>query len=104
VDTAHQATTLTVQVGVDLLLERGLVEVTTADGNTEGDGLLLGLASDVLEDGNGRVDTATLTEEGANGAARTLWCDEDNVNVFWNFDLGLVLEDRGETVGEVEGL
>jgi hypothetical protein len=53
VDTAHQAATLTVQVGVDLLLEGGLVHVSGTDGNTEGDSLLLGLAGDILEDGDG---------------------------------------------------
>lgn len=103
-DTTHQATTLTVKVRVNLLLEGGLVQVTGTDGNTEGDSLLLGLAGDVLEDGNGRVDTTTLTEERADGTAGTLGGDEDNVNVGRDLDLGLVLEDGGETVGEVEGL
>jgi hypothetical protein len=104
VDTTHQATTLTVEVGVDLLLEGGLVEVSTADGDTEGDGLLLGLASDVLEDGNGGVDTTALAEEGADSTAGTLGGDEDDINVLGDIDLGEVLEDGGETVGEVEGL
>jgi hypothetical protein len=104
VDTTHQATALAVQVGVDLLLECSLVHVSGTDGDTEGNGLLLGLASDVLEDGNGRVDTAALTEESADGAARALGGDEDDVNVGGDFDLGEVLEDGGETVGEVESL
>ena len=69
VDTAHQAATLTVQVGVDLLLEGGLVHVSGTDGNTEGDSLLLGLAGDVLVDGNGGVDTTALTEKSADGTA-----------------------------------
>ena len=103
-DTAHQATTLTVKVRVDLLLEGGLVEVAGADGDTEGDGLLLGLASDVLVDGNGGVDTAALTEEGADGAAGALGGDEDDVDVGGNLDLGEVLEDGREAVGEVESL
>ena len=103
-NTTHQATALTVQVGVDLLLEGGLVEVAGADGDTEGDGLLLGLAGDVLVDGNGGVDTAALTEEGADGAAGALGGDEDDVDVGGNLDLGEVLEDGGEAVGEVEGL
>jgi hypothetical protein len=104
VDSAHQATTLTVQVGVDLLLEGGLVHVSGTDGNTEGDGLLLGLAGDILVDGDGRVDTTALAEEGADGAAGALGGNEDNVNVGGDFDLGEVLEDGGETVGEVESL
>jgi hypothetical protein len=104
VDTTHQATTLAVQVGVHLLLECGLVHVSGADGYTEGDSLLLGLASDVLEDGDRGVDTTALTEEGADGAAGALGSDEDDVNVGGDFDLGEVFEDRGETVGEVEGL
>lgn len=93
VDSAHQATTLTVQVGVDLLLEGGLVEVAGADGNTEGDSLLLGLAGNVLVDGDGGVDTAALTEESADSAAGALGGNEDDVDVGGNLDLGEVLED-----------
>jgi hypothetical protein len=104
VDTTHQAATLTVEVRVDLLLEGGLVEVAGADGDTEGDGLLLSLASDVLVDGEGGVDTTALTEEGSDGSARTLGGAEDDVDVGGDLDLGEVLEDGGETVGEVEGL
>jgi hypothetical protein len=104
VNTTHQATTLTVQVGVDLLLEGGLVEVAGADGDTEGNSLLLSVAGDVLVDGNGRVDTTALTEESADSAARALGGDEDDVDVGGNLDLGEVLEDGGEAVGEVESL
>lgn len=104
VDTTHQATTLTVQVGVDLLLEGGLVEVSRANGNTESNGLLLGLAGNILVDGDGGVDTTALTEEGADGTAGALGGDEDDVDVGGNLDLGEVLEDGGETVREVESL
>jgi hypothetical protein len=104
VNTTHQATTLAVQVGVDLLLEGGLVQVSGTDSDTEGDSLLLGLASDILEDSDGGVDTTALTEEGAHGAPRALRGDKDDVNVLGDLDLGKVLEDGGETVGEVEGL
>lgn len=103
-DTSHQATTLTVQVGVDLLLEGGLVEVTTADTDTESNCLLLGVTGNILEDGNGGVDTTSLAEESSDGTARSLGGNEDDIDVSWDIDLGLVLEDWGETVGEVEGL
>jgi len=62
------------------------------------------LAGHVLEDGDGRVDAAAFTEEGAHGAARALGGDEDNIDIGGNVDFGEVLEDGGETVGEVEGL
>jgi hypothetical protein len=104
VDTTHQATTLAVQVGVYLLLECGLVHVSGTDADTEGDSLLLGLASNVLVDGDGGVDATALTEEGADGTAGALGGNEDDVNVGGDFDLGEVLEDGGETVGEVESL
>jgi hypothetical protein len=104
VDSAHQATTLAVQVRVDLLLEGGLVHVSGTDGDTEGDSLLLGLAGDVLVDGDGGVDTAALAEESADGAAGALGRNEDDIDVGGDFDLGEVLEDGGETVGEVESL
>jgi hypothetical protein len=104
VDTAHQAATLAIQVRVDLLLERRLVQISGADGYTESDGLLLGLTGDVLEDGDGRVDTAALAKESADGAAGALGRDEDDVNVGGDIDLGEVLEDGREAVGEVESL
>jgi len=104
VDAAHQAAALAVQVAVDFLLKGRLVHVARADGDTECDGLLLGLAGHVLVDGDGGVDAAALAEERAHCAAGTLWCNEDYVNVGWDLDLGLALEDWGETVGEVQGL
>lgn len=104
VDTTHQATTLTVQVGVNLLLEGGLVEVSRSNTDTESDSLLLCLTGNILENGDGRVDTTTLTEESSDGTSRSLWCNEDDINVSWDIDLGLVLEDWGETVGEVKSL
>lgn len=104
VDASHQAAALTIEIRVHFLLERGLVEVSGSDGDTESNGLLLGLASHILVDGDGRVDTTALAEEGADCAAGTLGGDEDDVNVFGNVDLGEVFEDGGETVGEVEGL
>lgn len=58
----------TIQVRVNLLLKGGLVHVARADGDTDGDGLLLCLACDVLEDGNTGVDTPTLLEKSADGA------------------------------------
>jgi hypothetical protein len=96
--------TLSHKVGVDLLLEGGLVEVSGSNSNTEGDGLLLGLSGNVLPDGDGRVDTLSSLEEGTNGTSGSLGGDKDNVNVGGDVDLGQLLEDRGESVGEVEGL
>jgi hypothetical protein len=104
VDTAHKAAALTVEVRVDLLLKRRLVQVTTADGHTHGNSLLLGLASDVLEDSERRVDTTALTEEGADGSARALGSAEDHIDVGGDLDLGQVLEDGRETVREVKSL
>lgn len=103
-NSTHQATTLAVEVRVDLLLEGSLVHVSGTDGNTEGNSLLLGLAGNILVDSNGRVDTTALTEKRADGTAGTLGGDEDDVNVLRNLDLGEVLEDGRETVGEVESL
>jgi len=57
-----------------------------------------------LEDGNGGVDSTALTEKSADGTAGTLGGDEDDINVLGDFDLGEVLEDGREAVGEVESL
>jgi hypothetical protein len=104
VDTTHQATTLTVQVGVNFLLEGGLIEISGSNTNTEGNCLLFCLSSNILVNSDGGVDTAALTEKSSDGTSGSLWCNEDNVNIRWDIDLCLVLEDWGETVGEVEGL
>jgi hypothetical protein len=62
------------------------------------------VASDILEDSDGGVDSTTLTEESSNSSTRTLGSNEDDIDISWDIDLGLVLENGGEAVGEVEGL
>lgn len=62
-------TSLSVQVGEDLLFKGGLVKVTGTDGDTKGDSLLLGLAGNILPNGNGRVDTSALEEEGSDSSS-----------------------------------
>lgn len=101
VDTTHQATSLTVEVRVDFLLESGLVEVAGTNCNTEGDGLLFSLSGHILEDSDGRVNASTLSEERSHSSSGTLGSNEDDIDVLRNVDLGLLFEDRGETVGEV---
>lgn len=100
-DTTHQATALTVKVGVYFLLESCLVEVTAANGDTKSNSFLLGMSCNILVDSNGRVDTAALTEQRSNSSARSFGRNEDNINIFWNLNLCKVLEDRGEAVREV---
>jgi hypothetical protein len=104
VNATHQATTLTVQVGVNFLLECGLVKVSRSNTNTEGNSLLLCLSSNILVNSDGGVDTTALTEKSSDSTSGSLWCNEDNIDIGWDIDLGLVLENWGETVGEVEGL
>lgn len=103
-DTTHQAATLTIQVGVNLLLESRLVQVSTTNSDTKSNCLLLGVASYVLEDSNGGIDSTTLSEKSSNGSTRALRSNEDDINIGWDIDFGLVLEDWGETVGEVKSL
>jgi hypothetical protein len=103
-DTSHQATTLAVEIRVNLLLEGGFVQITTADSNTESNRLLLGLASDILVYGNGGVDTTALAEERSDSSARSLWCDKNDIDVSWNLDLGKIFENWGEAMGEVQCL
>ena len=103
-DSTHEAATLSVEIRIDLLLKSGLVEVTRANGNTHGNGLLLGSTGHILENGERGVDTTSLTEEGSDGTAGTLGSTEDDINICRNIDLGEVLEDGGETVREVQGL
>ena len=100
--THHAA--LAIQVRVDLLLERGLVHIARADSDAEGSGLLLRLARDVLPHGNGRIDATALFEKRADGAARALGGNEDDVDVRWGNDLGILFIHDGEAVREVESL
>jgi hypothetical protein len=97
-------TTLAIEIGVYLLLKGGLVHITRADSDTEGNSLLLSLSSNVLPHGDGRVDATSLLKESADGASRTLGGDEDNIHIFGGDDVGVVLKHDGETMGEVEGL
>jgi hypothetical protein len=104
VNTTHQATTFSIEIRVDFLLKGGLVQVSTANGDTEGNSLLQSLTSDILVDSNGRVDTTSLAEESSDGTARAFGGDKNDINVLGDIDLGSVLEDWGETVREVKGL
>ena len=104
VDTTHKAATLTVQIGSNLLLKGGLVNVTRTNGNSKSNGSLLSLAGNILPDGVGRVDTTALLEKRSDGTAGTLGGNEDDINVRGSLDLGQILEDGGETVGEVKSL
>jgi hypothetical protein len=62
------------------------------------------MAGNILEHGDGGVDTTSLTEESSDSSARALGSNEDDIDIGGNVDLGLVFEDGGETVGEVESL
>jgi hypothetical protein len=62
------------------------------------------MASHILVDSNGGVDSTTLTEKSSDGSARSLGGNKDDIDVNWDIDLGLVLENGGEAVREVEGL
>jgi hypothetical protein len=62
------------------------------------------MAGNILEDGDGGVDTTSLPEESSDSSARALGSDEDDIDIGRNIDLGLVLEDGGEAMGEVESL
>ena len=103
-NTTHQAAAFAVQIGEDFLLECSFVEVSGSDGDAEGDGFFFGFASDILEDGDGGVDAAAFTEEGADSSSGSLGSDEDDIDVGGDVDLGEVFEDGGEAVGEVKCL
>lgn len=76
------------------------VSLPGSDGDSEGDGLLLGLAGNVLEDGDGRVDSSSLEEERSDGSARSLGGDEDDVDVGGGNDTGLEVKGRVWVVGK----
>jgi hypothetical protein len=57
-----------------------------------------------LEYGNGRVDTTTLLEESSDGTTRALWSDKDDIDISWDINLGLILENWRETMGKIKSL
>lgn len=101
-DPTHENTTLSIQIRVNLLLERCLVHVARTDTNANGHSLLQRFSGDVLEDGDTGVDPASLLEQSSNSATRTLGCDEDDIDILRGNDVGQVLEDDREAVREVE--
>lgn len=128
-DGTHQDTTLTDEIRVDFLVEGGLIQVSGTNTDTKGNGALLSLAGGILENSEGRVDTATFLEKTTDSEARTLGGDQDNVNIYmmnvnWldmgserfylqkhdtlftlgRNDTGLIFVDNGKTVGEIKGL
>jgi hypothetical protein len=103
-NTTHKAATFAIKVRVHLLLERGLVEISTTNSNANCNSFLKSLSGNILKDGYGRVDSTTLTEESSHSTTRAFWSDEDYVNVRRNVNLGQILENWGETVGKVKSL
>ena len=72
-----------------LLLKGSLVTVSRTDGDTERNSLLLGLSSNILVNGDGRVDSSSLEEQGSDGSTGSLGSDEDDVDVGGGDDTGL---------------
>ena len=103
-NTAHETTSFTVEIRVNLLLKSCLVKVAAADSYTQRNSLLFSLASYVLVDGNRGVNTSTFAEESSHSSTGTFRCNENDIDVFWHIDFGEILEDRRETMGEVESL
>jgi hypothetical protein len=80
-DGTHQDTTLTDEIRVDFLIEGGLIHITRTDTDTESDSALLSLTRDILENGEGGVDTTTLLEETTDSEAGTLGGNQDNIDI-----------------------
>ena len=104
VNATHQATPFAVQIGPHLFLKRRLVKITATNGNTKGDGLLFSFAGNILVDSDRRINAAAFTEESSDCAARAFGSYQDYVDICGDVDVGQVLENRREAMGEVEGL
>lgn len=63
VDATHKAASLAVQIRIDLFLERRLVEVTRANCYTQSYSFLFRFTSNVLVNGDRRVNTPSLFEQ-----------------------------------------
>lgn len=78
-DTAHQTSSLTVEIRVDFLLKCRLVEVSTANSNAQSNGFLFSLASDILVNSNRGIDATTLAEKCADSSTGAFGGNEDDV-------------------------
>ena len=103
-DGTHQRAALTGEVRGGLALEGGLEQVAGTDADTEGEGLLLGLACSVLVDGIRAVQSAALAEHGAQRRARTLGSHHDDIHVLGRNDTCAVAPVDSEAVAVVQGL
>ena len=95
---------LTIKIRVDFLLERSLVHVPTSDCYTERNSLFFSFAGNILVYGDGRVDPSAFAEQRSDCATGAFWCDKNDVDILWYVDVGKILENWGEAMGEVQRL
>jgi hypothetical protein len=87
VDVGTYDTAFTIQIRINLLLRRRLVQIPTADTYPKRDGLLFRVPGDILPDGDTRINTPPFFKESADGATGTFGGDEDDVDSFWRNDV-----------------
>ena len=104
VNAAHQAASLTIEIRVDLLFKRRLVEVPRSHTYPKSNGLFFGSTGYILIHGNRGVDATTFSKEGSNSPTGAFRRDKDDIDIRGNVDFGEIFEDGGEAVGEVECL
>jgi len=93
-NTSHEATAFSIEIGVYFLLKCCLVQVSASDPNAHCDSLLEGFAGNVLVHSDGRIDSATFAEKRSDRATGSLWCDKDDIYVLGDVNFSEILEDR----------
>ena len=103
-DSAHQRTTLTSQIGSSLTDESRLEQVAGTDTDTQRQRTIHRLASSVLIDSERRVQATTLKEHGTQRRTRPLRSDHDHVNIRRRNNARTIVPSDCETMREIQGL
>ena len=103
-DSAHQGTTLTSQIGSSLTDESRLEQVAGTDTDTQRQRTIHRLASSVLIDSERRVQATTLKEHGTQRRTRPLRSDHDHVNIRGRNNARTIVPSDRKTMREIQGL
>ena len=87
-NSAHQRTAFTGQVGVNFFFERSFEQVPRPYADTQCDDTIPGFAGSVLQDRIAGVQPAPFEEEPAQRGTRTFRGDHDDIDIFRRDDAG----------------
>ena len=103
-DGSHQRAALAGQIGDSLTLDGRLKQISRANADADGQRLIERPPADILVDGIRGVDTPSLNEEGTQRRARSLRCNQDDVDILRRHNTRAVAPRDRKAMREVERL